>query len=124
MSYSDPGSIHKIDLDSYKQEKIYQIKLADKTINLNEYISDQMFYKSKDGTQIPITCTRNKSVLNKLSEKPKKPIPTLLYAYGAYGSTIPPHFNIKNMILMNNMSGMYCVANIRGGGVYGDEWHV
>ena len=59
-----------------------------------------------------------------MNAKPEKPIPTLLYGYGGFGITITPHFSITKMMLMTNFHGMYCVPNIRGGGVYGEEWHL
>lgn len=66
---------------------------------------------------------RKKSVLPSLSEKSKKPIPTLLYAYGGFGISISPYFSISRMLFLNNMEGMFALASIRGGGEFGEEWH-
>ena len=89
-SYSNPGSIHQVDLGTYKDNKIYQMKLEDFSIKMDDYITDQISYKSKDGAMVPMTCTRKKRVLFSLDDKPPKPIPTLLYGYGGYGVVITP----------------------------------
>jgi prolyl oligopeptidase len=47
----------------------------------------------------------------------------VLYAYGGFGESTLPSFAPENMMLMNNLGGIFCVANIRGGGEYGDKWH-
>ena len=58
-----------------------------------------------------------------MDDKPANFIPTLLYGYGGFGYTIKPVFSITKMMFMTNFKGMYCVPNLRGGGVYGEEWH-
>ena len=62
---------------------------------------------------------RKKSILPSIKEQPKQPIPTILYGYGGFGNPEIPSFNLNNLIFMNNLGGMYVVANIRGGGEFG-----
>ena len=66
---------------------------------------------------------RKSSTLQSIDSKPEELALTLLYAYGGYGVVMQPYFSVSNLVLMNNMNGIYCMANIRGGGEYGEEWH-
>lgn len=66
---------------------------------------------------------RKKSVLPSLDQKPAKPLPTLLYAYGGFGITVTPFFSVSRLIFLNNMEGVYALAGIRGGGEFGEDWH-
>jgi prolyl oligopeptidase len=66
---------------------------------------------------------RKKRTLPDLESVPKKPIVTNLYAYGGFGSSSQPEFSPTLMTLLNDMGGMYAVANIRGGGEFGEKWH-
>jgi prolyl oligopeptidase len=86
-------------------------------INPDNYESKQVFYKSKDGTQIPMTLTYKKGLV--LDGKN----PTLLYGYGGFGKSMLPSFDITNLILLDH-GGIYAVANLRGGGEYGVKWHL
>ncbi|MFC6269147.1 prolyl oligopeptidase family serine peptidase [Frigoriflavimonas asaccharolytica] len=80
------------------------------------YISEQVFYTSKDGTKIPMMISYKKGL--KMDGKN----PTILYGYGGFNISITPSFSVVNAIWMEN-GGIYAVANIRGGGEYGKKWH-
>jgi prolyl oligopeptidase len=112
-SYVSPYTIYKLTVADGKAE-VYK-KPAIK-VNLDEYESKQVFYKSKDGTRIPMIITSKKGT--KLDGKN----PCLLYGYGGFSASITPFFSTSNMILLEN-GGIFAVANIRGGGEYGEEWH-
>jgi prolyl oligopeptidase len=85
-------------------------------IDSNEYVSEQVFYKSKDGTRIPMIITYKKGIpLNGKN-------PTILYGYGGFNISITPSFSIANAVWMEE-GGIYAVPNIRGGGEYGKKWH-
>ena len=65
---------------------------------------------------------RKKSVLPDV-KKPLKPSPTILYAYGGFGVSTTPYFSISNLLFMSHMNGIFALANIRGGGEFGEDWH-
>jgi prolyl oligopeptidase len=84
--------------------------------NPEDYVSEQVFYTSKDGTKIPMMINYKKGT--KLNGKN----PTILYSYGGFNISLQPAFSVVNAIWMEN-GGIYAVPNIRGGGEYGKKWH-
>lgn len=80
------------------------------------YEMRQFFYPSKDGTSIPLFLCYKKGTELSL------PRPTLLYGYGGFGISITPSFEANKLLWMEN-GGLYAVANLRGGGEYGEPWH-
>ena len=86
------------------------------SIDLNQYVSEQVFYRSKDGTRIPMTLSHKKG--RKLDGKN----PTLLTGYGGFNISLTPAFGVENMVFMER-GGILAVPNLRGGGEYGRAWH-
>ena len=82
----------------------------------SKYESKQIFYTSKDGTQIPMIITHKKGI--ELNGKN----PTVLYGYGGFSVSLTPAFSVSNIILLEQ-GGVYAVPNLRGGGEYGEKWH-
>jgi prolyl oligopeptidase len=81
-----------------------------------DYETRQVFYPSKDGTEIPMFIVHKKGlVLNGKN-------PTLLYGYGGFNISMTPYFNALNIFLLEN-GVVYAMSNLRGGGEYGEEWH-
>ncbi|RUO25842.1 S9 family peptidase [Aliidiomarina minuta] len=80
------------------------------------YVSEQVFYTSKDGTRIPMIISYREGIDLDGSN------PTLLYGYGGFNISLTPSFSVMNAVWMD-MGGIYAVPNIRGGGEYGREWH-
>ena len=113
-SYTFPSVIFKYNFNTEKSE-VYR-KPEIKGINLDDYITEQVFYESKDGTKIPMFITHKKGI--KLDGNN----PTLLYAYGGFNISITPRFSASRLVWLEN-GGVYAVANIRGGGEYGEKWH-
>ena len=81
------------------------------------YVSKQVFYTSKDGTRIPMIITHKKGV--ELNGKN----PALLYGYGGFSVSLTPAFSTSNIVLLEQ-GGIYAVPNLRGGGEYGEKWHL
>ncbi|MGI4020210.1 MAG: prolyl oligopeptidase family serine peptidase [Janthinobacterium lividum] len=113
-SYVYPSTIFKYNIASGKSE-VY--KKSGVSFDPEKYESKQVFYPSKDGTKIPIIITYKKgTVFNGKN-------PTLLYAYGGFGVSLTPAFSTSNIILLEQ-GGIYAVPNLRGGGEYGENWHL
>jgi len=113
-SYTYPPTIFKYDLAS-GTSSVY--KKAGVQFDPSKFESKQVFYTSKDGTRVPMLLTYKKGlVLNGKN-------PTLLYAYGGFGVNITPGFSTSNIILLEQ-GGIYAVPNLRGGGEYGESWHL
>ena len=112
-SYIYPPTIFKYDIAKgtstvYKQSNV--------KFNPKDYESKQVFYTSADGTKVPMILTYKKGI--KLNGKN----PTMLYGYGGFNISLSPSFSVSNLVFLEN-GGIYCVANLRGGGEYGDTWH-
>jgi prolyl oligopeptidase len=120
-SFNDPGAIYRYDLITGKSELFYRPKLR---FNPDDYGVSQVFYKSKDGTKVPMFLSYKKRAQDPAEDK--LPLngehPTLLYGYGGFNISITPVFRVSALAWME-MGGIYAVANIRGGGEYGQEWH-
>lgn len=113
-SYTQPATIYSLDVKSGKSS-IYKESKVD--FNPADFESRQVFYQSKDGTKVPLIITYKKGlVLNGKN-------PTLLYGYGGFNISLTPGFSTSNIVWMEN-GGVYAVANLRGGGEYGEDWHV
>jgi prolyl oligopeptidase len=83
----------------------------------SQYESEQVFYPSKDGTLIPMIITYKKG----LSRNGKNP--TVIYGYGGFSVSLTPAFSTSVVVLLEQ-GGVYAVANLRGGGEYGEKWHL
>jgi prolyl oligopeptidase len=84
--------------------------------NPDDYVSEQVFVTSDDGTQVPLFLTRRRDV------EPTGDVPTLLYGYGGFHITIGPSFKPEWLAWMER-GGLLAVASLRGGGEYGKAWH-
>ena len=113
-SYVYPTTIFKFDLDNGKSE-VYKKPGVD--FDPSKYESKQVFYASKDGTQIPMIITYKKGI--QLNGKN----PTLLYGYGGFNVSLTPAFSTATVVLLEQ-GGIYAVPNLRGGGEYGEKWHI
>jgi prolyl oligopeptidase len=80
------------------------------------YVVKQVFYRSKDGTRVPMFIAHAKGL------KPDGDLPTLLYGYGGFSASLTPRFSVTRLAWME-MGGVFALANLRGGGEYGKAWH-
>ncbi|EHH3740521.1 prolyl oligopeptidase family serine peptidase [Vibrio parahaemolyticus] len=112
-NYVTPPTIFSFDVES-GASTLYQESKA--PFDRNEYESKQVFYTSKDGTQVPMIISYKKGISLDGSA------PTMLYGYGGFNISLTPMFsgNVANWL---ELGGIYAVANMRGGGEYGKAWH-
>ena len=112
-SYIRPNTIYSLDLTTMKSE-IFKAPKVD--FESDKYETKQIWFTSKDGTKVPMFVTHKKGV--KLNGKN----PTLLYGYGGFNISQQPQFAVTRAMLLE-LGGILAVANIRGGGEFGEAWH-
>ena len=113
-NFVTPRKIYEIDLSDMSTKTFWEESLDG--YNADQYISEFKFYPSKDGTMIPIHISYKKSL--NINEN----TPILIYGYGGFNISILPNFS-KRFLSWMNQDGVVAVANLRGGGEYGDNWH-
>ena len=112
-NYSTPASAYKYHTETGKSSLYWKPNID---FNPEAYTSEQVFYTSKDGTQVPMIITY-KSGLALTGKNP-----TILYGYGGFNISLTPGFSTSNAVWLEQ-GGIYAVPNIRGGGEYGKAWH-
>ena len=112
-NYHSPGVLYSYDPKTKTSELYWKPEID---FNPDDYISEQVFYTSADGTQVPMIITRKKGVEYNGKN------PTILYGYGGFNISLRPSFSITNAVWMEQ-GGVYAVPNLRGGGEYGKAWH-
>ena len=112
-SFTYPPTIYKYDIATGISDVW---RKSDVKFNPDDYETKQVFYPSKDGTKIPMFLVYKKGI------KMDGNNPTLLYAYGGFNISLEPNFSTSRLILLEN-GGIYALANLRGGGEYGEKWH-
>jgi prolyl oligopeptidase len=112
-SYTTPTEIFRYDFDKSASALLFKPKAK---FNPDDYTTEQVFYKSADGTRVPMFVSYKKGM------KRDGQNPTYLYGYGGFDISQTPAFKPENLVWME-MGGIYAVANLRGGGEYGEKWH-
>lgn len=112
-SFTFPPTIYKYDINS-GESTVWQ--KPDVKFNPDDYETKQVFYTSKDGTKVPMFIVFKKGI------KLDGTNPTLLYGYGGFNISLTPSFSTSRIVLLEN-GGIYVMANLRGGGEYGEKWH-
>ncbi len=113
-NYVTPREIYKINLDSLDVNLFWKEEIDG--YESGDYVSELKFYPSKDGTKIPIHISYKKGL------EINQDTPLMLYGYGGFNISLLPGFR-KTHAAWKNLGGVYAVANLRGGGEYGSEWH-
>jgi prolyl oligopeptidase len=113
-SFTFPGTVYKYDIENNRSEKYL---VPDVRFNADEFVTEQFFYPGKDGTKIPLFMTYKNGVRRDGTN------PVYLYAYGGFNVSLLPSFSTWRIPFLEN-GGIYVQANLRGGGEYGEEWHV
>jgi prolyl oligopeptidase len=111
--FTTPSTIYRYDIASDTSSVIRQPKVA---FDPADYETRQVFYRSKDGTRVPMFIVNRKGIVLDGSN------PTYLYGYGGFNISLTPAFSVANLAWME-MGGVYAVPNLRGGGEYGESWH-
>ncbi len=112
-SFTLPTTIYRYDFETRKSQALFAPKVK---FEPNDYTTEQAFYSSADGTKVPMFISYKKGL------KKDGKSPTYLYGYGGFDISLTPTFNPANLVWME-MGGIYAVANLRGGGEYGEKWH-
>ena len=111
--YTNPGRIYRYDLASGESQLFWEPKLL---FDPDDFITRQEFYKTKDGTRVPLFLVHRKDL------KLDGTAPTFLYGYGGFDISLTPRFQISNLAWIEQ-GGVFALANLRGGGEYGQAWH-
>ncbi|GAB1448104.1 prolyl oligopeptidase family serine peptidase [Bacteroidota bacterium] len=112
-SFTNPGEIYRYDLSTNKAELFRKTEVQ---FNTADFETKQVFYPSKDGVKVPMFIIHKKGI--ELNGKN----PTLLYGYGGFNISLTPSFSVSRMAFLEQ-GGIYAIANLRGGGEYGEDWH-
>ncbi len=112
-SFTVPGTIYRLNLATGKSTVFREPKVD---FQPADYETKQVFARSKDGTRVPIFITHKRGL------KLDGANPTILYGYGGFNISLTPSFGVSSLVWME-MGGVFAMANLRGGGEYGEEWH-
>ncbi len=112
-SFTVPPCIYRYDMLTGESSLFRQPQVD---FDPQAYETRQVFYRSKDGTEIPLFITHKKGI--KLEGRN----PTYLYGYGGFNISLTPSFSVSNLVWME-LGGVYAVPSLRGGGEYGEDWH-
>lgn len=112
-SFTVPSTIYHYDLLTDTHSLFRQPALK---VDLSPYVTRQVFFPSKDGTQIPMFLT------HRCDWVPDRQTPVYLYGYGGFNVSLTPSFSLGNLLWLEQ-GGIYAVVNLRGGGEYGETWH-
>ena len=114
VSYTSPEEIYYYDAKVFTSKRIFK---PNTPLKQNEYETEQVFYKSKDGTKIPMFIIHKKGLVLDGNN------PCFVFGYGGFNISLTPEYRIDRAVFIE-AGGIYCVPNIRGGGEFGEEWHM
>ena len=114
-SFTSPSSQYSYNIETGESTPLRQTEING--VNMDDYVTEQVFYPSADGTNIPMFITYKKG----LEKNGKNPV--YLYGYGGFNVSLTPGFSPNRMLWLEN-GGIYAQANLRGGSEYGEEWHM
>ena len=112
-SFTTPGTVYRLDIAN---RDVTIFRKPDLAFNPDDYVTEQVFYESKDGTLVPLFLSHRKDI------EIDGDVPTYLYGYGGFNIPLPLAFSVPNLVWMEK-GGIFAQAQLRGGGEYGREWH-
>lgn len=113
-SFTYPSAVYRYDTGTGKSTLVSESAIEG--IDFSDYVTEQVFYPSADGTKIPMFLTYKKGI----ERNGKNPV--YLYGYGGFNISLPPGFSSHRFVWLEN-GGIYAQANLRGGSEYGEAWH-
>lgn len=117
-SFLTPGLIYHYDFNRHSDPQVFRdVSKVLKNFDASDFIQEQVFYKSTDGTKVPMFIVRKKDTPldgNNIC---------MLYGYGGFNISIEPSFSVSRILWMRHLNGISAIANLRGGGEYGQKWH-
>jgi len=116
-SFLTPGQTFHFDLKDLEKEPKMLRQAKPKNFDPEQFMIEQVFYRSKDNTEVPMFIVHRKDLLKDGSN------PCILYGYGGFNHQITSSFSINRISWLKNFKGILAVANIRGGGELGQDWH-
>jgi len=119
ISFLSPGIIYRCAMNDIRPVPTVFRETKVKDIDANNFITKQVFYPADNDPNIKIPMF----VVHKKSLKLDSSNPVYLYGYGGFNISITPTYSASRVVFMNHLNGILAVANIRGGGEYGDTWH-
>lgn len=114
-SFTYPSTIYSYDASSGESTMKHSTNVPG--LNPDDYVTEQVFYTSKDGTKVPMFLTYKRGLKRDSSN------PVYLYGYGGFNISLPPSFSANRLVWLEN-GGIYAQANLRGGSEYGEKWHL
>jgi prolyl oligopeptidase len=112
-SFLYPAEVFRYDFEKGEFESFFKPNIK---IDISQYEVEQQFYESKDGTKVPMFIIHHKDI------KLNGDNPTILYGYGGFNVSLKPYFSIHPLSWLE-LGGVYAIANLRGGGEFGEDWH-
>jgi prolyl oligopeptidase len=112
-SFNTPGTVYQLNV---QDRRVTEFRSPDLAFDPADFVTEQVFYKSKDGTRVPLFISHRADL------EINGDVPTYLYGYGGFNFPLPLSFSVPNLVWME-MGGIYAQAHLRGGGEYGREWH-
>jgi prolyl oligopeptidase len=112
-SFTSPTTIYRYDLTT-STSSVFRAPTVD--FDADQYVIEQVFYASKDGTKVPMFVTHKKGM------KLDGTNPTFLYGYGGFNASMTPYFSVANAVWLE-LGGVVAIPALRGGGEYGEQWH-
>ncbi len=112
-SFTFPSSVYEYKISTHKSTLYSSSEVS---FNPEDYVTEQLFFESKDGTRIPLFIVHHKSVVKNGNN------PLLLYGYGGFNVSLTPSFSVTRLPFLEQ-GGIFVMVNLRGGGEYGEAWH-
>jgi len=114
-SFMYPATVYHYDYETHTLKTVFEVRVPG--FDASQFTTKQVFYQSKDGTKIPMFMMHPKAM------KMDGQNPTILYGYGGFDIPLLPEYSSSRLVWLSNFGGVYAIANLRGGGEYGEEWH-